>query len=128
MSTKEAHRLIKELETIQIRTLNDQVSLLAARLEVLQKEEKRSWNEFLKDFLKSGNRGLLHRAILLSPFTKDLPADVQATMVTGLDVNGGEGYLKKLPLTRRRRRLLMASKDWVVRLFKGKNEEKTSRE
>ena len=63
MSTKEAHRLIKELETIQIRTLNDQVSLLAARLEVLQKEEKRSWNEFLKDFLKSGNRGLLHRAI-----------------------------------------------------------------
>ena len=97
---KEAHRLIKELEMVQMRTLNGQVASLSARLEVLQKEEKRSWNELLKDFLETGDRGLLHRVILLSPFTKDLPADVQAMMVAGFNLNGGEEYLKKLPLTR----------------------------
>ena len=44
-------------------------------------------------------------------------------MVAGFNLNGGEEYLKKLPLTRRKRRLLMASKDWMVRLFRGKDVE-----
>ena len=123
VSTKEAHRLIKELETIQMKNLSDQVSSLSARLEVLQKKEKRSWTELLKDFKESGSRGLLHRAILLSPVTKDLPANVQAMMIVGLDVNGAEAYMKRLPLTRRKRRMLMASKDWVVRLYRGTAEE-----
>eukprot|EP00439_Symbiodinium_sp_Y106_P035196 s3238_g4.t1 len=114
--------VIKDLGC-SLQTLNGQVASLSARLEVLQKEEKRSWNELLKDFLETGDRGLLHRVILLSPFTKDLPADVQAMMVAGFNLNGGEEYLKKLPLTRRKRRLLMASKDWMVRLFRGRDVE-----
>ncbi|CAE7708795.1 unnamed protein product [Symbiodinium sp. CCMP2592] len=122
VSAKEAHRLIKELEMVQMKTLNDQVTSLSARLEVLQKEEKRAWNELLKDFMESGDRGLLHRAVLLSPVTKDLPADIQAMMITGFDVNNGEAYLKGLPLTRRKRKALLASNDWVVRMFRGRSD------
>ncbi|CAE7301732.1 RE1 [Symbiodinium sp. CCMP2592] len=126
VSTAEAHRLIKELEMVQLKTLNDQVSSLSARLEVLQKEEKRTWDQLLKDFMECGDRGLLHRALLLSPFTKDLPADVQAMMVASFKVEGGDEYLRKLPFSRRKRRLLQASNDWVVKLFHGKSEENSN--
>eukprot|EP00439_Symbiodinium_sp_Y106_P050720 s4375_g6.t1 len=68
-------------------------------------------------------KGLLGKWGSRTPFTKDLPADVQAMMVAGFNVNGGGEYLKNLPLARRKRRLLMASRDWVVRLFRGKDVE-----
>ena len=119
VSLKEANKLIKELEANQVSKLNAQVATLTARLEVLRKEETKSWNELLKEYLEQGDQGLLQRAVMLCPFTKELPNDVQAAMVTDFDLNGGEKYLKEIPITRRKRRTLMASRDWVVRLFMG---------
>ena len=123
VSAKEAHKLIKELEMNQVKKLSEQVSSLTARLEMLQKEESRTWYEYMKEFLETGSRGLLHRALLRCPFTKDLPLDVQAKLIVDFDVNGGEDYLKQLPINRRRRRTLLSSRDWVVKLFTGKTEE-----
>ena len=78
VSIKEANRLIKELEENQVSQLTAQVDVLAARLEVMRKEETKPWNEILKEYLETG-------------------------------------------LTRRKRRLLMASGDWAVRLFAGED-------
>ncbi|OLP98027.1 Retrovirus-related Pol polyprotein from transposon TNT 1-94 [Symbiodinium microadriaticum] len=123
VSAKEAHKLIKELEANQLKKLNDQVCSLTARLEMIQKQESRTWYELLRDFLEQGHQGLLHRAVLSCPFTKDLPADVKAMLVTSFEVEGGEKYLKQLPINRRKRRSLLASRDWVVRLYSGDTKE-----
>ena len=121
VSVKEANKLIKELENYQLTQLNSQVADLTARLEVLQKEETKTWDELLREYAEYGNQGLIQKSVMLCPFTKDLPSDVQAMLITGFDPAAGEKYMKELPLTRRRRRLLMASENWVVRLFAGEN-------
>ena len=119
VSLKEANRLIKELEQNQVAKLSTQVATLTARLEVLRKEETKRWDVLFKEYLEDGCQGTMQRAIMLCPFTRSLPKDVQAMLVADFDLNGGEGYVKSLPLTRRRRRMLLASRDWTVRLFMG---------
>ena len=123
VSIKEANRLIKELEMNQVNKLSSQVATLTARLEVLRKEEVKRWDVLFKEYLESGCQGTMQRAIMTCPFTKNLPKDVQANLVTNFGVNGGEKYMKALPLSRRRRRLLLASRDWTVRLCMGAEEE-----
>ena len=83
-------------------------------MEVLRKEEARSWDALVKEYVKTGSQALLLRAILVCPFTKDLPEDVQAMLTEGFEENKGMNYMKQLPLTRRKRRLLLASNQWVV--------------
>ena len=121
VSIKEANKLIKELEENQVTQLTAQVDALTAKLEVLRKEEMKSWNDLLKDYLETGNQGVLQRAVMLCPFTRNTTMDVQAMLVTDFDLEGGEKYMKELPLTRRKRRMLMASDNWVVRLFAGED-------
>ena len=123
VSLKEANRLIKELEMNQVAKLSTQVATLTARLEVLRKEETKQWDVLFKGYLEDGCQGTMQSAIMLCPFTRNLPKDVQAMLVTNFDPNGGEKYMKSLPLTRRRRRLLLASRDWTVRLYMGAEEE-----
>ena len=123
VSVKEANRLIKELEANQINKLNTQVEMLTAKLEVLRKEEAKSWSELFKEYMDTGCQSVLQRGIMLCPFTRSLPKDVQAMMVTDFDVDGADKYLKALPLTRRKRKLLLASRDWTVRLYMGNEEE-----
>ncbi|CAE7540315.1 RE1 [Symbiodinium sp. CCMP2592] len=123
VTLREANMLIKELEENQVAQLTSQVDSLTARLEVMRMEEKQTWDELLKAYLESGNQGLLQRAVMLCPFTKDIPADAQAMLVTSFDPDGGEKYMKELPITRRRRRLLMASESWVIRLFAGEGSD-----
>ena len=67
---KEAHKLIKELEQKQLKALNGKVEELSAKLEVMRKEENRSWTELLNEFVKTGNRSLLVKVILLCPFER----------------------------------------------------------
>ncbi|CAE7214179.1 RE1 [Symbiodinium sp. CCMP2456] len=114
IKAKDALSLIRELESKHLATLNHQVESLKARLEVLKKEETRTWDDILREYVKKGTQSLLLRAVLVCPFTKDLPEDVQAMVVEGFDVDQGMSYLKQLPLTRRRRKLLMTSNQWVV--------------
>ena len=119
VSAKDAYALIKELEQKQVAQLSAQVDSLSARLEVMRAEERRSWNELIKDYAMTGRRSTLLRAVMLCPFTKDLSEDVQAMIVEGFEMNDGEKYLKRLPLTRRQRKSLLASKQWVVHLSSG---------
>ena len=96
---------------------------LRARLEVIKKEETRSWTEFMMDFATTGARSSLLKVLLTCPFTKDLPSDVQSMLLQGFEANAGERYLKALPLSRKKRRALISSRRWVVNLA---SEEATS--
>ena len=114
--------LIRELELNQVKTLTSHVDNLRARLEMIKKDEERSWIELLKEFAKTGSKPLLLKAVLAAPFTRDLPSDVQSMLVEGFDPHQGESYVKALPLPRRKRRALLASRSWVVSLFSGKED------
>ena len=111
--------LIRDLECAQVNALNERVASLKARLEVIKKEEQRDWLELLREFAGSGTKTLLLKAILTSPLTRELPAEVQTKLVQGFDFKDGEAYLKALPLSRRKRKALLASRSWVVHLFSG---------
>eukprot|EP00439_Symbiodinium_sp_Y106_P081273 s340_g20.t1 len=119
---REAHRLIKELECKHLAQLSSQVNSLTARLEVLRKEEKRTWMEMM-EYVNTGCQATLTRVLLTCPFTKDLPGEVQAMVAEGFDPDGGENYMKELPLTKRRRRLLMRSNAWVLHFYAGEHQE-----
>ena len=112
----DALHLIEELEMSHVNVLNTHVESLRARLEVMQKEEKRDWAELMKEFSQAGSRATLLRVLLLCPFTKGLPPDVHNLMLQGFDLQGGEKYLKALPITRRKRRALLRSRSWVINL------------
>ncbi|CAE7321109.1 RE2, partial [Symbiodinium microadriaticum] len=122
IKAKDALALIKELENKHMVKLTHQVEDLKARLEVLRKEETRSRDNILKEYVKNGSQALLLRAILVCPFTKDLPEDVQAMIAEGFEEHHGLNYLKQLPLTRRKRKLLLASNQWVVVFNQGATE------
>ena len=114
INSKDAHALLKELESKHLAYLSDQVESLSARLEVMRKEEKKTWYELIDDYLKSGNRSTLLKVVLTCPFTSGLPEDVQAMLVEGFEMDQGNQYLKWLPLTRRKRKALMNHDRWVV--------------
>ncbi|CAE7677994.1 GIP, partial [Symbiodinium sp. KB8] len=83
----DALAMIRELELRKVSELNRSVATLKARLEMVKLEEKREW---------------------------DLPGEVQALMLETFDPAKGDAYLKVLPITRRMRKSLMASRKWVV--------------
>ncbi|CAE7551950.1 RE1 [Symbiodinium sp. KB8] len=114
IKAKDALALIKELENKHMINLSAQVENLKAKLDVLRKEETRSWDELLKEFIRTGSQSLMVRAVLTCPMTKGLPEDVQAMISEGFEKEKGAYYLKQLPLTRRKRKLLLASNRWVV--------------
>ena len=122
VAASDALDLIRELELSHVRALNESVEGLKARLEMIKKEERREWTELLKEFAKTGVKSTLLKVVLASPITKDLPYEVQSALVEGFELQDGEKYLKALPLTRRRRRSLLASRNWVVNLFSGNGE------
>ena len=119
VAAADALSLIKELEMSQVNILNERVASLRARLEVIQKEEKRDWVELLREYSRTGAKPTLLKAILTSPVTRELPSEVQSLLVEGFNPHDGERYLKGLPITRRRRRALLSSRSWVVNLFSG---------
>ncbi|CAE7226577.1 RE2, partial [Symbiodinium sp. CCMP2456] len=123
VASEDALNLIRELEMNQVTALNVQVENLRARLEVIQKEESRDWHELLREYTRTGARPTLLKAILTSPFTKDLPSDVQSLLLEGFDPENGFQYLKTLHLTRRKRRALILSRNWVVHLFSGEYQD-----
>ena len=122
VAASDALDLIRELELSHVRALNESVEGLKARLEMIKKEERREWTELLKEFAKTGVKSTVLKVILASPITKDLPYEVQSALVEGFELQDGEKYLKALPLTRRKRRSLLASRSWVVNLFSGNGE------
>ncbi|OLQ10423.1 Copia protein [Symbiodinium microadriaticum] len=122
VAASDALTMIRELEMSQVNQLNKHVETLKARLEVLKLEEKRDWPELMKEYLNNGKRGSLLKAILKCPFTKDLPSDVQSLMLEDFAWDDGSSYLRSLPLTRKKRKSLLNSDNWVVCLFMGESD------
>ena len=116
ISSKDAIKLIKDIENHQLAKLKENVDTLTAKLEMMRKEEQRTWDELLKEFVNTGNKATLWKMVLLCPFTKDLPEGVQSQIAEGFDPEEGRRYLQQLPLPRRKRRMLMSSDRWVVDL------------
>ena len=116
ISSKDAIKLIKDIENHQLAKLKENVDTLTAKLEMMRKEEQRTWDELLKEYVSSGNKATLWKMVLLCPFTKDLPEGVQSQVAEGFNPDEGRRYLQQLPLPRRKRRLLMSSDRWVVNL------------
>ena len=92
---------------------------MSARLEVIQQNDSRPWDDLVRDYLKTGKKETLWKALQGCPFTKDLPFEVVELVCEGFDHDSGMDYMKALPMTRRQRKKLMASNAWVVHLFAG---------
>ncbi|CAE7750481.1 RE1, partial [Symbiodinium microadriaticum] len=116
---KLAEEALQNSRALQLGDKAEKYELVTLKLEVIKKEEQRDWLELLREFACSGTKTLLLKAILTSPITRDLPAEVQTKLVQGFDPKEGEAYLKALPLSRRKRKALLASRSWVVHLFSG---------
>ena len=121
VAVSDALTLIRELELKELERLNLQVKAMSAKLEMIQEKETRAWDELIRDYVKTGSRETLWKALTICPFTKNLPAEVMELACEGVDHDQGLNYLKELPLTRRQRRRLMASNAWVVHLFAGES-------
>ena len=119
VAVSDALTLIKELEEAELFKLNEKVSSMTAKLEMIQKQEETAWDDFMRQYVDTGRRDLLHKAVLRCPYTKNLPTDVQDLLIEGFNKDDGKAYLKQLPLSRRERRRLLASNAWVVHLYAG---------
>ena len=118
----DALNLIQELEAKQLEQFNSQVREMELRLEAMQAEEEKDWIEHIHDVRKDGSAVSMRKALMKRPFTKDLPSDVLELMIEGFDPNQGWKYLKDLPLTRKQRKRLMNSRDWIVHLYVGEKD------
>ena len=119
VAVSDALTLIKELEEAELVKLNEKVSSMSAKLEMIQKQEETAWDDLMRQYVDTGRRDLLHKAVLRCPYTKNLPTDVQDLLIEGFNKDDGKLYLKQLPLSRRERRRLLASNAWVVHLYAG---------
>ena len=118
----DALNLIQELEAQQLEQFNSQVRERELRLEAMQAEEERDWIEHIHDVRKDGSAVSMWKALMKCPFTKDLPSDVLELMIEGFDPNQSWKYLKDLSLTRKQRKRLMNSHDWIVHLYAGEKD------
>ena len=122
IATLDALNLIQELEAKQLEQFNSQVREMELRLEAMQAEEEKDWIEHIHDVRKDGSAVSMWKALMKCPFTKDLPSEVLELMIEGFDPNQGWKYLKDLPLTRKQRKRLMNSHDWIVHLYAGEKD------
>ena len=118
----DALNLIQELEAKQLEQFNSQVREMELRLEAMQAEEEKDWIQHIHDVRKDGSAVSMWKALMKCPFTKDLPSEVLELMIEGFDPNQGWKYLKDLPLTRKQRKRLMNSHDWIVHLYAGERD------
>ena len=112
-------QLIKELEEKRVEEL--QRSTAAMQRALWMWDQEATWARHLHAFLKGGGRTSQLKALDAedSPFHA-LSSTAKGTMAEDLvlDQKAGWNYLKALPVSRRKRKLLMAS-EWVINLFAG---------
>ncbi|CAE7488319.1 RE1, partial [Symbiodinium necroappetens] len=115
----QALQLIKELEDKRVEDLQRTTAAMQRALWLWDQDA--DWSKHLHAFLKSGERAQQLKAIDAedSPFTT-LSSFTKGAMAEDLVLNNRAGWkcLQALPVSRRRRKLLMAS-EWVVNLFAG---------
>ena len=115
----QALQLIKELEDKRVEDL--QRSTMAMQRTLWLWNQEATWSKHLHAFLCTGERTSQLMALEAedSPFHA-LSSTVKGVMAEDLVLNDKAGwkYLQAIPVSRRRRKLLM-SKEWVINLFAG---------
>ena len=117
---EQALKLISELEAERLREFEQTVQAMQAELQQLS--SPRDPTEALSQYVKTGARGDLMHALFAQPYLRPLPEVVKVQLceeVLGLSDKQGWEMLKRLPLSRARRRTLHASQRWVVSLCSG---------
>ena len=111
--------LIKELEDLKLSTLQASTTSTARALWMWGQEK--GWSQCLDSFLMTGSRASQLQALSVedSPF-RDLGDADKACLAEGIDLSSRAGwdYLKAFPVSRQKRKRLMAS-PWVVHLYAG---------
>ena len=117
---EQALKLIHELESERLREFEQNVQAMEAELQ--QMSAPRDPTEALRRYVKTGARGDLMQALFAQPYLKTIPEVIKVKLcedLPGLDDKKGWDILKRLPVSRARRRTLLTSRQWVVSLCSG---------
>ena len=121
---EQALRLINELESERLREFEQSVQAMEAELQ--QVSSPKDPTESLKQYVTTGSRKDLLQAVFAQPYLKQVPEALKVRLceeLPGLDGQQGWKLLKRLPLSRARRRSLHTSSSWVVFLGAGSHSE-----
>ena len=121
---EQALKLISELESQRLREFEQSVQAMEAELH--QVSSPVDPTDSLRKYIRTGKRGDLLRAIFAQPYLKQVPEAIKVRMcedIPGIDEESGWQLLKRLPLSRSRRRSLHASGQWVIYLGAGSPSE-----
>ena len=117
---EQALKLIGELESERLREFEQSVQAMEAELQ--QVSMPKDPTESLQRYVATGSRESLLQAVFAQPYLKQVPEAIKVKLceeLPGLDDTQGWRILKRLPLSRARRRSLLASKKWLVFLCSG---------
>ena len=117
----QALELIQELEMKRLRDFEAKVQELECELEELAAPSDPT--NLVRRFISTGSRADALRAVLFQPYLHAIPEVVKVRLaedVPSLDEDGARRVLKRLPLPRANRRVLLGSQRWVVHLCSGK--------
>ena len=116
----QALSLIAELEAKKLREFEQSVQAMQAELHQLSAPVDPT--ESIQKYIANGDRTQLLRAVFAQPYLGSVPEAVKVKLceeLPGLTDSHGWQLLKRLPLSRARRRALHASRQWVVSLCSG---------
>ena len=120
----QALKLIAELESQKLKDFEQSIQAMQAELQ--QISTPRDPTDALNKFATSGSRDHLLKAVFAQPYLKQVPEAVKVRLceeLPGVSDKDGWEILKRLPLSRSRRRSLCASRGWVVSLCSGPSTE-----
>ena len=120
----QALRLIAELESQRLRDFERSVQAMEAELHEIANPGEPT--EALRKFIRTGKRGPLLKAVFAQPYLRTVPEAVKVRLceeLPGVTDEDGWNLLKRLPLSRARRRALHSSREWLVYLCSGATKE-----
>ena len=117
---EQALKLINELESERLKEF--EMSVQAMEADLKQLSEPCDPTEALVKYIQTGARPDLLRAVFSQPYLQEVAKAAKVRLcedIPGLGEQEGFKILKRLPLSRAKRRALHGSKRWVVSLASG---------
>ena len=128
----DALRLIAEIEGMKVEEARKTLKELTTTMKSTRvgadgnlRGPSRDWRSYVKDYLKTGRKEDITKAVMDASFMKDVPDKDRLAIFEHLPDGDKEAWqaMKQLPLTRARRKRLWKSNRWMVHLFSGKEKE-----